>query len=62
MACHAQKIGKGNHHANTVDRITFNPNVMGDKSCIRGMRLTVGMIVGLVTSGRDNKEILVAYP
>ena len=34
-----------------LDRITFNPNVMGGKPCIRGMRVTVGMIVGLVASG-----------
>jgi len=46
----------------TLDRITFNPNVMGGKPCIRGMRVTVGMIVGLVASGRNNKEILDAYP
>ena len=46
----------------TWDRITFNPNVMGGKPCIRGMRVTVGMIVGLVASGRETREILDAYP
>ena len=45
-----------------LDRITFNPNVMGGKPCIRGMRVTVGMIVGLVASGYSNAEILDAYP
>ena len=45
-----------------LDRITFNPNVMGGKPCIRGMRVTVGMIVGLVASGCSNAEILEAYP
>ena len=45
-----------------LDRITFNPNVMGGKPCIRGMRVTVGMIVGLVASGCSNTEILDAYP
>jgi len=46
----------------TLDRITFNPNVMGGKPCIRGMRVTVGMVVGLVASGRETHEILDAYP
>ena len=45
-----------------LDRITFNPNVMGGKPCIRGMRVTVGMIVGLVATGTSNAEILDAYP
>ena len=45
-----------------LDCITFNPQVMGGKSCIRGMRVTVGMIVGLVASGCSNAEILDAYP
>jgi len=45
-----------------LDRITFNPNVMGGKPCIRGMRVTAGMIVGLVASGRETEEILAAYP
>ena len=33
-----------------LDRITFDPHVMGGKPCVRGMRVTVGMIVGLVAS------------
>ena len=45
-----------------LDRITFNPLVMGGKPCIRGMRVTVGMIVGLVASGISNERILEAYP
>jgi len=45
-----------------VDRITRNPEVMGGKPCVRGMRVTVGTIVGLVASGRSNAEILAAYP
>jgi uncharacterized protein (DUF433 family) len=44
------------------DRITFDPNVMGGKPCIRGMRVTVGTLVGLVASGRTVDEILKAYP
>jgi uncharacterized protein (DUF433 family) len=35
---------------------------MGGKPCIRGMRVTVGMIVGLVASGRSHEEILREYP
>ena len=46
----------------TFDRITFDPNVMGGKPCIRGMRVTVGMIVGLRAGGRTEGEILKAYP
>jgi uncharacterized protein (DUF433 family) len=45
-----------------LDRITRNPEVMGGKPCVRGMRVTVGAIVGLVASGRPNSEILAAYP
>ncbi len=43
-------------------RITFNPAVMGGKPCIRGLRVTVGTIVGLMASGRSIEEILQAYP
>jgi uncharacterized protein (DUF433 family) len=45
-----------------LKRITFNPAVMGGKPCIRGMRVTVGMIVGLVASGHNKQEILEMYP
>ena len=44
------------------NRITFDPNVMGGKACIRGMRVTVGTVVGLVASGYSNTDILEAYP
>ena len=47
---------------NMMDRITFDPEVMGGKPCIRGMRVTVGTIVGLVASGRSRDEILKLYP
>ncbi|NOT47790.1 MAG: DUF433 domain-containing protein [Acidobacteria bacterium] len=43
-------------------RITFDSEVMGGKPCIRGMRVTVGMIVGLIASGRSFDEVLTAYP
>jgi uncharacterized protein (DUF433 family) len=45
-----------------LDRITFDPHVMGGKPCIRGMRVTVGIIVGLVASGVSTVRILEAYP
>lgn len=46
----------------STTRITFDPRVMGGKPCIRGMRVTVGMIVGLVAAGYSTEEILAAYP
>lgn len=45
-----------------LDRITLDPAVMGGKPCIRGLRVTVGTIVGLLASGRSHDEILKAYP
>jgi uncharacterized protein (DUF433 family) len=42
--------------------ITFNPEVMGGKPCIRGLRVTVGMIIGLLAAGHSHAEILRAYP
>lgn len=47
---------------NTLTRITFDTNVMGGKPCIRGTRVTVGTIVGLVASGHSTDDILKAYP
>jgi uncharacterized protein (DUF433 family) len=45
-----------------LTRITFNPEVMGGKPCIRGMRVTVGTIVGLVASGQTVDQVLADYP
>ncbi|MEQ8847441.1 DUF433 domain-containing protein [Botrimarina sp.] len=45
-----------------LDRITFDPAVMGGKPCVRGQRVTVGMILGLLAAGRSHEEILAAYP
>ena len=45
-----------------LTRITFDPNVMGGRPCIRGLRVTVGTIVGLVATGHANADILKAYP
>jgi uncharacterized protein (DUF433 family) len=45
-----------------LDRITQNPAVMGGKPCIRGMRVTVGMIVGQIGAGVGVEELLNDYP
>ena len=45
-----------------LDRITRQPEVMGGKACIRGMRVTVGMIVGQIGSGQSVEEVLADYP
>lgn len=47
---------------NQLKRITLDPAVMGGKPCIRGMRVTVGAIIGLLAAGRTEPEILAAYP
>ncbi|MER0439872.1 DUF433 domain-containing protein [Emticicia sp. W12TSBA100-4] len=47
---------------NTLNRITLNPLIMGGKPCIRGMRITVGTVVGLVATGYSFDEILKTYP
>jgi uncharacterized protein (DUF433 family) len=44
------------------DRITQQPDVMGGKACIRGMRVTVGMIVGQIASGHNADSIVADYP
>lgn len=45
-----------------LDRITFDPHVMGGRACLRGMRITVALIVNLVANGMTTAEILEAYP
>jgi uncharacterized protein (DUF433 family) len=45
-----------------LKRITMNPEIMGGKPCVRGMRVTVGMIVGIISVGHSIEELLVAYP
>jgi uncharacterized protein (DUF433 family) len=47
---------------NNFLRITQNPAVMGGKPCIRGLRVTVGMIVGQIGAGRTVDELLSDYP
>ena len=45
-----------------LTRITLDPQVMGGKPCIRGMRVTVGTLVGLIAAGHTIEEVLDAYP
>lgn len=45
-----------------LERITMDPAVMGGKACIRGLRVTVGMVLGLLAEGRSREEILNAHP
>ena len=45
-----------------LTRITLDPKVMGGKPCIRGLRVTVGTIVGLAAAGHSFADILKAYP
>jgi uncharacterized protein (DUF433 family) len=45
-----------------LTRITLDPAVMGGKACIRGLRVTVGMVLGLLAAGRSREEVLAAYP
>ena len=44
------------------DRITFEPGVMGGRACIRGMRMTVSLVVNLVANGMSTEDIVREYP
>ena len=44
------------------ERITFDPDLMGGRACIRGMRVTVAVILNLVADGMSAEEIVNAYP
>ena len=45
-----------------LDRITFDPAIMGGRACMRGMRITVALVLNLVANGMSVSEILDAYP
>ncbi len=51
-----------NQKVKNLTRITFDQKVMGGKPCIRGLRVTVGTIVGLVAAGYSTADILKSYP
>lgn len=61
MPTHHDHYGKEPAMAR-LDRITQQPEVMGGKACIRGMRVTVGMLVAQIGAGRSVDEILADYP
>jgi uncharacterized protein (DUF433 family) len=44
------------------DRITFDPNILGGKACIRGMRISVSLVVNLVANGMSAPDIVAEYP
>jgi uncharacterized protein (DUF433 family) len=46
----------------TIDRITSDPNIMNGKACIRGMRISVSLILNLVANGMNKADILNEYP
>jgi uncharacterized protein (DUF433 family) len=46
----------------TLDRITFDTQIMGGRACIRGMRIPVSVIVGQIAHGATQEEILADYP
>lgn len=45
-----------------LERITIDPRVMGGKPCIRGIRITVGTITGLLAAGETVESVLELYP
>ena len=45
-----------------LDRITIDPRVMQGKPCVRGLRITVGLVVNLVANGLSEEDILRNYP
>ena len=45
-----------------MDRITFDPQVKGGRACIRGMRITVSLILNLLANGMTSEQVLDAYP
>lgn len=47
---------------NQFDRITFDPHVLGGRACIRGMRVSVALVINLVANGMALADILEAYP
>jgi uncharacterized protein (DUF433 family) len=54
--------GEGGKKMKQLQRITFDPLIMGGKPCIRWKRVTVGTLVGLIAGGETIDDILAAYP
>jgi len=53
---------RGTGEKSMFDRITFDPQIMGGRACIRGMRIPVSVIVGQIAHGAPFEEILQGYP
>ena len=49
-------------HVQQFQRITIDPEMMGGKPCIRGMRVTVGMVLEALSAGRTNEQLLADFP
>jgi uncharacterized protein (DUF433 family) len=49
-------------HVQQFQRITIDPEMMGGKPCIRGMRVTVGMVVEALSAGRTIEQLLADFP
>lgn len=47
---------------NQFNRITFYPNMMGGRACIRGMRVTVSLVLNLISNGMTTGQIMADYP
>ena len=56
------RTGRSNEQPTAFDRITFEPGKMGGRACIRGLRVTVGLVVSLIADGASWDEILNDYP
>jgi uncharacterized protein (DUF433 family) len=59
---HCARTVKSEGLMTALDRITRDPALMGGRPCVRGMRVTVGMIVGQIGAGVTIDELLVDYP
>lgn len=57
-----QRIQGGQPTPNVFDRITFDPEIMGGRACIRGMRIPVSLLVGQIAHGATIEEVLQDYP
>ena len=62
LASHLRAHLRYDDDVQQFDRITMDPEVMGGKPCIRGMRVTVGMIVEAMAAGRTVEQLLADFP
>ena len=57
-----QRSQSGQPASNVFDRITFDPEIMGGRACIRGMRIPVSLLMGQIAHGASIDEVLEDYP